>query len=115
MTYGSMVNLLIDSGHQGKDPEVGDPATLIEWSDRHAATVTAVTRFKTGQRAGQVRSISVRPDNARRIDNNGMSESQTYEFTPDPSRLEQTFRVNKHGRTPGLAVGFRSEYYDYSF
>lgn len=117
MTYGSVVNMIYDQpqGRGGHEPAVGDPATILCWSDRHAATVTAVTRFKTGTRAGLVKSITVRPDHAQRIDTNGMSESQEYEYAPDPSRLEQTFRTNKHGRTPGLAIGFREEYYDYSF
>ena len=117
-TYGSVVNMVMDAGTRGRgghEPVVGDPATILCWSDRHAATVTKVTHFQTGARAGQVRSITVRPDHAKRIDTNGMSESQTYEYTPDPSRLEQTFRVDKHGHTKGLAVGSREEYYDYSF
>ena len=96
-------------------PAVGDGATVCFWTDRHAATVTEVVLFKSGARQGQVRSITVQEDTVTRVDGGGMSDSQSYEFTPNPAGAKRTFHTDKSGRTPGLAVGGRSHYYDFSF
>lgn len=108
------------SGTNGQPvPEVGMGATVLMWSDRHPATIVAVVTFKGGARAGQVKEIHVQQDDAKRVDNNGMSESQTYEFTPNKDAGIQIFKVTKSGAFKGsggqLRIGERDKYHDFSF
>lgn len=75
--------------------------------------------------------IGVKEDDAKRIDNNGMSESQVYEFSRNDSGPAKYFKKDKAGKfraamknekgnlvfTGGgnLIVGRREKYYDFSF
>lgn len=92
-----------------------DPHYLTEWmySDRHAYEFIG---WETQNR------ILVRQLKAKRIDNNGMSESQEYEFTQDESRPILTLRRHKNGCwytaggcTPFTFTARPYEYYDFSF
>ena len=104
------------------EPEVGMGATILYWSDRKAATVTGWD--------GKV--IEVQYDNAKRVDSNGMSEAQEYEFTPNHGGGVLAFRRTKDGSwkqvvwnpatkrwnlvgSAGLIVGKRDHYHDFSF
>ena len=106
------------------DPEVGMGATLLYWSDRHAATVTGYDEVK--------QIITVQEDHAKRIDKRGMCESQDYEYTRNPDgqfynfqwckkklrwrqvRMNpETGRWNKINGID-LQIGYRNEYYDFS-
>ena len=60
------------------EPVVGMGATILLWTDRHAATITEVFVL------GKYTYVKVRQDTSKRIDKNGMSEDQDYEFTPNP-------------------------------
>lgn len=118
----SFVNHLY-SAAKSPEPVVGMPATILSWTDRRPATVVEVNSKK--------RYIVVQEDNARRIDNNGMSESQEYEYTPNPEANRQVFRKMKDGswlrhvinpatnrlvkRSGGLMLGRREKYHDFSF
>lgn len=91
-------------------PEVGMGCTILGWTDRHAATIVKVTPTQ----------IHVRRDIAKRIDDNGMSECQSYTYEADPTSDVEVFRKTKNGyRKSGggssLRIGDRSEYHDYSF
>lgn len=105
-------------------PYVGMPATLLSWTDRNPATVIEVNNAK--------RYIVVQDDDYRRIDSNGMSESQEYEYTPNPEGSTRIFRKDKKGqwvqhyvnpetkrlvqsRGRGLLLGRREAYFDFSF
>ena len=97
-------------------PEVGDGATICYRSDTHAATIIAVS--KSGKR------VTVQRDVATRTDSNGMSESQSYEYTPNIDGEVETFSLRKNGRWvkkgeavngTGLMFGVRREYFDYSW
>lgn len=107
---GSLINHLF-AGSQMPTPEVGMGATVLSWTDRHAATITEVK----GKR------VTVRLDEAIRTDKNGMSESQTYEYKSNPDGMEMTFSLRKNGQYKlvgggkVLAVGERRHYRDYSF
>lgn len=106
-------------------PEVGDGATILGWSDRHPATVVAV--FKQGK----YDFVQVQSDNYKRIDKNGMSESQEYEYTPNPDGSVSTYRLRndvwecvrksdtgryvKTGSDSNVVFGRRERYYDFSF
>ena len=107
-------------------PVVGMGATLLQWTDRDPATVVEVKSLKSGALL-----IAVQEDKAQRTDNNGFSESQEYEYTPNPEAAKQWFRfeegkgwrsvrANEKGRFVltgggGLRIGEREKYHDFSF
>lgn len=104
---GSLINHVMTHCGQA-EPKVGDGATICMWSDRHAATIIKVTPY----------TVTVQEDKAIRTDTNGMSESQTYRYEPDPHGATYTFRKTKNGwkcKGVGLTIGVRRHYYDYSF
>jgi len=89
-------------------PQIGMGATILSWSDRRAATIIAMTP----------KTVTVQEDISTRTDNNGMSESQEYAYTVDPTGPRYTFRLTKRGwrcSGYGLAIGARRTYHDYSF
>lgn len=90
-------------------PEVGMGATILMWTDRHAATIVKVTPTQ----------VHVQQDKATRVDKNGMSDSQDYTYEPNPEAPIQVFRKTKRGwrdrSGQGLGIGYRCEYYDFSF
>lgn len=93
-------------------PFVGQPATVCWITDRHAATVVAVSA--SGHK------VTVREDKATRTDTNGMSDCQDYTYEPNPEGVEHTFyrrADGKYGRKggKGLVLGTRRSYHDYSF
>lgn len=119
MKTGSLINLI-----QGQSklpiPEVSMGATLLMHSDRYAYTIHQVSKNK--------RTIWVSRDDAKRIDDLGMTDSgQKYMYTNYnqgfPERWEEfTLRkdncFHKKGESmhgSGLKIGYRDEYYDYSF
>lgn len=124
---GSLVNHLFARGVKGQPtPEVGMGATLLSYTDRHAATICSVETIR-----GTL-YISVQEDNAVRTDSNGMSESQEYTYTPNPDGYVKTFRLGKKGmweavyknpetgrwnvsQVGGLRIGSRETYHDFSF
>ena len=108
------------------EPAVGMGVTFLKWTDREPGTIYEV--FKVGKST----YITVTADDAKRIDNNGMSESQEYEFTPCPDGYRSVFRKNlktgmwervtktESGRWAkaggeGLRIGERDKYYDFTF
>lgn len=111
MKYGSVNNLLAGS-NPDTVPVVGMGATLISWSDRYPYTIIQVITD---------RKIVVQEDNATRIDSNGVSESQNYEYSPNPDGQTYTLTKRKNGQWKvskdgtKFAIGYRSKYYDYSF
>jgi hypothetical protein len=114
---GSMMNYLMMNS-ESATPEIGAPATVCMWSDRHAMTVTRLEFFKSGARAGQLKAVYARRDHAKRMDLNGMSDSQTYEFSYNENAREDKFVVKKNGELRGeygsLIIGFKSEFYDFT-
>jgi hypothetical protein len=104
---GSLTNHVMS--YDRTTPVVGMGATILCWTDRHAATVVKVTRTQ----------CHVRRDKATRADANGMSETQSYTYAPDPSQSVELFRLTKNGwrnsSGNGLLIGHREEYYDFSF
>ena len=123
MQTGSLVNHLY-SQTIGDPPYVGMPATLLSWTDRNPGTVVEVNTLK--------RFIVVQEGNYKRVDNNGLSESQRYEYTPNANGCRRIFRKMKKGQwvehvvNPdtkrlvkiggcGLMLGRREKYHDFSF
>lgn len=115
MHTNSLVNILMSNGDK-PTPVVGMGCTRLAWTDRHAFTVVEVVNTKT---------IKVRQDHAKRIDTNGVSESQTYEYTADPNAPIITVTLRKNGRWvekgesakhgTAYSIGSRNEYHDFSF
>lgn len=105
---GSLMNHIYSTPTE-QAPEVGMGATVLCWTDRHAGTIIKVTPAQ----------IHVQHDIATRVDKNGMSESQQYEYAPDPNGRVDVFRMTKRGwrntSGNGLAIGIRQQYYDFSF
>ena len=123
---GSLVNHMYSRMTKNHpEPKVGDGATILHWSDRSPATVIEVTATKQGW------VVAVQGDHAKRIDSNGMSEMQEYEYTPNPNGGISYFRLEekgwrsvrpgkragswKLGGDGGLLIGKREKYYDFSF
>jgi len=113
---GSLVNHLY-SGSTKIQPEVGLGATLLMWSDRIACTITEVKTNKQGI----IKSFIIQEDTATRTDQNGMSETQTYEYSSNPSGSQWTCKLRKNGTWKvmnygyGVLIGTREKYYDYNF
>ncbi|UTS52150.1 hypothetical protein [Synechococcus phage BUCT-ZZ01] len=124
---GSLVNHIYSRGVIGQpDAAVGMGATMLGWTDRYPGTVIEV--FKIGKSI----ALAVQEDDAKRIDKNGMSESQDYEFTPNPKGRVSHFKQKDDGTwvnvykdadtnrwkqtgSRGLRLGERDKYYDFSF
>ena len=120
---GSLVNHVMSMAAPSL-PAVGDGATLLSWSDRHPATVIAVFKH------GKYDFVQVQMDNYTRTDKNGISESQEYDYTPNPQGSVNTYRLrndkweavrkNENGRyvktgsDTGVIFGRRERYYDFS-
>ena len=116
---GSLMNHVF-SGYND-EPAVGMGATILMWSDRSPATIIEVNHSY----------IVIQEDRAERVDGNGMSESQSYEYSPDPEGAKRIYRKMKNGRWQEhyinpetkrlvkaggyLSIGEREKYYDYSF
>ena len=137
-TYGNLINriaskhCLFEIDHKIK---VGDGGTEYMWSDREPYSVCSVN-YNWKNKGYEI--IGVQRDHAKRTDNNGMSESQSYEFTPNIEapvsylrsytyeKDDKTFkyycpvtwnnksnRWNKGGRD--VTLGTRNKYWDPSF
>jgi hypothetical protein len=120
---GSVVNHLYSRMTKGEpEPTVGMGVTKLSWTDRDAGTIVEVNMKK--------RYIAVTEDQAKRIDNHGISESQEYEYTSVMDGHRDYYRKDKKGQwrrcyhndngrlvfgTGGLILGHRESYYDFSF
>lgn len=126
---GNVFNHLDSRAVRGEPaPYIGMGATILHWTDRSACTIVKIETIR------KVTYITTQDDNAVRIDKNGMSESQNYEYLPDFHGRIRVFKKHpktgfwkfcvlnpdtgryvqqKHGC--GLKIGVRDEYYDYSF
>lgn len=129
MKLGSETNSLVNhvmATSVAPVPAVGDGATILGWTDRHPATVIKV------ERKGKSHYIWVQADHYKRIDNNGMSEEQEYEYAPDPTGSILTYRLygdkrrlhavqlNNSGKwvktgNGGVLFGVRQKYHDFTF
>lgn len=106
---GSMTNHIYSSANQ-IEPAIGMGATILCWTDRRAATIVKV----------EADCIHVQEDKAKRVDKNGMSESQQWQHEPDAEApIRVFFKTKKGWREPkngkGLLIGKRDHYYDFSF
>ena len=112
MSFGNPIH---DQTFKMPDPEVGMGCTQMMWTDRNAYTVMEVL---------SPTRITVTRDRAKRTDKNGLSESQTYEYTTDPDGCPLIVTKRRNGRwvaqgdsqtSSHFAMGERSTYSDPSF
>jgi len=101
-TYGNLINRVAENAclfpidHKVK---VGDGGTEYMWSDRVPYSVCSVD-YNWKNKGYEI--IGVQRDHAKRTDNNGMSESQTYEFTPNIEasvNYLRSYTYEKDGKT----------------
>jgi hypothetical protein len=114
--FGSFQNQLM-SNARGPAPTVGMGATRISYTDRLPFTVVEVS--------ASGKAIMVTEDKAHRADSNGMSECQSYLFSPNPDAERTCFTLRSNGKWVQkgegakngrqIVLGFREKYYDYSF
>lgn len=108
MKYGTLTNLVY-SEDKAPEPKIGDGATLLSYSDRHAYTVVGVGE----------KHIMVTRDNAERTDKNFEVGPQEYSYSLDPEAEIQKAILEKDGNYylggQVIKVGYRSENFDYSF
>lgn len=112
MEYGSVLNEILDRC-EGQEPKVGMGATVLMWSDREPYTIIKVSKSK--------KTIWLQRDDAVRTDKKGMSEDQTYEYTPNPNgsiiRARKTVKGKWKviGTKSTVLVGKREKYRDPTF
>lgn len=124
----SVTNHLLSRGVIGApSPEVGMGVTFLYLTDRSAGTIA----FIIFNKRHKIARIGCREDKATRIDANGMSESQDYRFEENPLASIKWYAKNRKGfwihmvenergnfvqsRGPGLRIGERDHYHDFSF
>jgi hypothetical protein len=117
-THNAMSNIHL--GYCQPAPAIGMGATICGYTDRHASTVVGIEYFKSGSRLGRVKAVIVQEDHSIRTDTNGVSESQTYVYTPNPTAISRRFPGARDGTYGSKAAGFlilgrRDKWHDYSF
>lgn len=116
--YGNLNNRFLERAGNNTIPQVGMGVTECLWSDRHPYEIIEVK---------DNRHITIRGLRARRIDDNGFSECQEYEYFSDPEAPVYRLYKNKKGRwvrrvgkngvdnSSGWYIGRAEEYYDFTF
>lgn len=113
---GSAINLIM-SRSKPDNPKIGMGVTILHWTDRSAGTITRIGKHAKSK---QITRFWYKPDKATRTDKNGMSESQTYTYAPNPGAAEVEVRRTRRGwkvvgQRTYVLVGQRQAYHDYSF
>ncbi len=96
-----------------ESPKVGDPATMLLYSDSHAGTVVYVS--PSGK------TIRVQKDRAALVAGNTRSERQEYTYERNPDGPITTYRKttrgwsNRNAAASRCLVGVRREWRDPSF
>jgi hypothetical protein len=125
---GSYINHLASREIIGQPtPEVGMGATLLLWTDRHAATIVAIHDARPGRWI-----IEVQTDYAKVVEGSTFDGSARYEYFRDPEGTTKCFRFDSRrgwrrvvwnagtGRWnfrggDGLKIGVRDEHRDPHF
>lgn len=112
--FGNLANRIAETA-KPQEPTVGMGATILLYSDRTACTIIRVEK----------KFIRVQEDTSKRVDNNGMSESQDYEYSPNPTGQIKEYSKRKNGayvkvgepmhNGTVLRIGVRDSYYDFGF
>lgn len=115
---GSLINHCYSQADQSL-PTVGDGATILNWSDRHACTVIAVD--------AKTKTVTVQRDTAKVVKGSCHDGSAEYEITANPEGATYTFKPVSRGNAKGkmreggrkdgrgIIFGRRDEHRDPSF
>ena len=113
--YGSIDNRMMENAKMPA-PLVGMGATEMCYTDRHPYEIIAVK---------DDRHITVRELDWKRIDTNGMSDCQDYEYFSNPENRTAELFLTKDGKwrerigrrlgCNGFCLGFAERYHDFSF
>jgi hypothetical protein len=123
---GSFINhMAANSKHVFNMPQVGDGVTFYSWTDRHAGTVVSIVDENK-------LIIEIKHDTVKRVDSNGMSDCQLYEYERNDKAPSQFYKwdakksqwigveqsdkgrwILKSNMT--ISIGKRSAYHDFSF
>jgi hypothetical protein len=107
-------------------PVAGMAATILHWTDRSPATIFRVFTV------GKTTYVEARANFYERTDKNGLSESQEYTYKTNVNGSRYVFKMEKNGTWtavrkneetgrwiksggPGLRIGRREKYHDFSF
>lgn len=101
-TTGSLFNYLM--GNNQSLPIVGEGATVLHWSDRDAYEVLAVSEDSECVVIAQYRP--------KRIDNEGISESQDYEYIDYSDHLEVVVWRNGSWKTVIHEIDFVKSFWE---
>ena len=116
MKYGSMNNWIEEGMGNSKKLEIGMGITILYYTDRIPATIISIS--------SSGKSFKAQKDNAKRVDNNGASESQEYIYERNEKGEIHEFRMGRNGRFYtkggqknglGCIIGMREKYFDFSF
>jgi hypothetical protein len=123
---GSLINHVMSAANNNIQPEIGMGVTFLSWTDRSPGTIVEINTLKNG-----VTEIVVQEDKYKRIDKNGFSESQEYEYTPNPEAFKKHYRLidgkwvryyfaNESNRwrkdkDDRIVVGRREKFHDFTF
>lgn len=130
---GSVINHLQSRATVGQPkPEVGMGATVLLWTDRHAATIVDVTEIGGSKR--WLYEIKVQRDRAEVVTSSSHDGSAEYVYARNPRSARVVFRREREGGRwrqmrvsdkgnyvlctgggRGLRIGEREEYRDPSF
>lgn len=117
---GSLDNHLLS--RSGIAPEIGGGVTILSWTDRHPATII--------EWDGKI--LTIQEDHAKRIDDNGLSDIQIYEYSPNPKGSIDRYKQDRtdkwrhvimndkgryvySGQNGTICIGIREKYHDFSF
>lgn len=125
MSYGNLINRIMERS-SGPAPFKGQGATICAYTDRYAGTVYSVD-------SGKRPLVTVQEDKAERMDSNGMSDAQSYYYSPDIHGRWFYFRQDTRGvwrevrKNPDtnrwiivsggckLVLGHRDKHHDFGF
>lgn len=115
----SLINNIAANSQQ-PEPKIGMGCTELMYTDRYAYTIVGVKK-----KDGKTVEIEVVQDFYRRTDNNGQSESQTYEYIRNHEGAKEIVTLRRNGRWvrkgqnlwngTTFAIGHRETYIDPSF
>lgn len=115
---------LAKASADGRVVKIGMGATIHIGSDATAGTVIAIHGANI---------VEIQEDETTRVDQNGMSDAQSYQYRADPEGRIWTFKLSddraqayevmetapgryrKTGHSARLGLGHRRAFYDYSF
>ena len=89
--YGSLTNRLEENCYFSNTKgniQVGTPCTIYSWSDTHPYEVIEVINQE---------HLIIRQLDAKRIDKNGMSDCQEYEYSSNPNNWTREIKLTKYG------------------